>query len=90
MLTPRQCRILHLMASGLTNPQIAMRMGFSTSTIRLETIKIFRALDVHDRTSAVETARTMQMLSPHSDDETGEPTCRMAVRVISAADVSAD
>jgi hypothetical protein len=65
-------------------------MGFSTSTIRLETIKIFRALDVHDRKSAVEAAQTMQMLSPHSTDDAGEPTCRMAVRVMRVGDASVD
>jgi DNA-binding NarL/FixJ family response regulator len=72
-LTPRQCRILHLLAHGLTNPQIAARVGFSTSTVRLETLKIFRALGVHDRVRAVEAAHSLGLLV--IDDPTREPVC---------------
>jgi DNA-binding CsgD family transcriptional regulator len=73
-LTRRQCRILHLLARGLTNPQIAARVGFSTSTVRLETLTIFRALGVHDRKHAVEAAEALGLFVPE-DDPTREPTC---------------
>lgn len=72
-LTSRQCRILHLLAHGLTNPQIAARIGFSTSTVRLETLKIFRALGVHDRKRAVEAADALGLLV--IDDPSREPVC---------------
>jgi DNA-binding CsgD family transcriptional regulator len=72
-LTHRQCRILHLLAHGLTNPQIAARVGFSASTVRLETLKIYQALGVHDRQRAVEAAHALGLLT--LDDDTREPTC---------------
>jgi DNA-binding CsgD family transcriptional regulator len=62
-LTDRQMRILRLMADGLTNAQIAERISFSESTVRLETLAIFRHFDVHSRRDAAEAARLQGMLA---------------------------
>jgi len=61
-LTVRQQQILAMMANGLTNPQIASRIGFSTSTVRMESLAIYRALGVHDRQNAVTAGRSLGLL----------------------------
>jgi DNA-binding CsgD family transcriptional regulator len=52
-LTSRQLTILSLMGQKLTNDQIAGRIGFSASTVRMESLAIYRELGVHDRYDAV-------------------------------------
>ena len=56
-LTPRQLRILSLMAEGLSHAQISVRIGFSESTVRHESMTIYRMLGVTDRREAVRQAR---------------------------------
>jgi DNA-binding CsgD family transcriptional regulator len=56
-LSARQMTILHGMAEGLTNRQIAQRICFSESTVRLESMAIYRYLGVHSRGHAVAAAR---------------------------------
>jgi DNA-binding NarL/FixJ family response regulator len=55
-LTTRQHQILTYIRQGLTNDQIARSMSFSQSTIKQETMKIFRALGVTNREEAAEAA----------------------------------
>lgn len=55
-LTSRQMLILQGLADGKTNAQIAQEMILSESTIRQETVKIFRALGVHGRAEAAKRA----------------------------------
>lgn len=52
-LTEREQSVLQLMAEGLTNPQIAEQLSFSLSTIRLDTMSIYRKLGVKGRVEAV-------------------------------------
>lgn len=66
-LHERQLRILELMAEGLTNTQIAARIGFSESTVRMESLAIYRFFDVHDRHDAVIVARNSGYLPASSD-----------------------
>jgi DNA-binding CsgD family transcriptional regulator len=61
-LSCRQLQILQMMANELTNPQIASRIGFSTSTVRMESLAIYRALGVHDRQHAVVAGRALGLL----------------------------
>ena len=63
VLTPRQVRILTLMAANCTNPQIASRIGFSVSTVRMESLTIYRALGVHDRKHAVVAGRALGLVT---------------------------
>ena len=63
LLTDRQVEILRLMARGLTNVQIAKRVGFSESTVRQETMAIYRALDVRGRRAAIQLASARGMLA---------------------------
>lgn len=61
-LTDRQLRILGLMAKGLTNSQISKRVGFSESTVRQETMAIYRYFGVGGRREAVRLAGMRGML----------------------------
>lgn len=56
-LSGRQRAILAGMAEGLTNRQIAARICFSESTVRLESMAIYRYFGVHSRSGAVAAAR---------------------------------
>lgn len=56
-LTARQVIILRAMARGLTNGQIAQQISFSESTVRLESMCIYRHFGVHSRAEAVQAAR---------------------------------
>ena len=51
-LTQRQLEILRLMAMGKTNAQIASELILSESSIRQETVRIYRALGVGTRAEA--------------------------------------
>ena len=48
-LTPRQEKILDLMRSGLTNEDIAQKIGYSSSLVKQETMLIFSKLGVSGR-----------------------------------------
>ena len=53
-LTDRQKKILEMMSQGLTNAAMAIRLGFSESLVRQETVKIYRNLNVNNRHEASE------------------------------------
>ena len=61
-LTVRQTVILQAMADGLTNAQIARRINFSESTVRLESMSIYRHFGVHSRLEAVRVAQEAGVL----------------------------
>ena len=65
-LTERQLRILGLMAKGLTNSQISKRVGFSESTVRQETMAIYRYFGVGGRREAVRLAGMRGMLDANA------------------------
>jgi len=52
-LTPRQSGLLHLVAAGHTNTQIARRLGISETTVRTHLENIYERLHVSSRTAAV-------------------------------------
>lgn len=72
-LSERQRTVLTYLAQHLTNRQIAVRMGFSESTIRQETMAIYRFLHVSGRRDAVEVAHTRGLLDATGDQLLGEP-----------------
>ena len=55
-LTARQLLILAGMIDGKTNHELSLSLGFSVSTIRHETMAIFRKLEVSDRKEAAKHA----------------------------------
>jgi DNA-binding CsgD family transcriptional regulator len=52
-LTPRHWDLLHLLAAGHTNTQIARRLGISEGTVRTHLENIYARLNVSNRTAAV-------------------------------------
>jgi ATP/maltotriose-dependent transcriptional regulator MalT len=63
-LTARELEVLSLLASGMTNPEIARALTYSVSTIRMDTISIYKKLDVKGRVEAVARANALRLLTP--------------------------
>jgi DNA-binding CsgD family transcriptional regulator len=61
-LTERQQQVLELIADGMTNAQIGKYVGFSESTVKQETMRVFRYLGVTDRRAAVQAAKLRTLL----------------------------
>ena len=61
-LTDRQLDILKLMAEGKTNGSIARELAFSESTVRQETMAIYRSLGVAGREEAARVAQELGVL----------------------------
>lgn len=62
-LTPRESEVLHLVARGLSNREIAEATTLSRLTIESHTRNIYRKLAVNSRTEAVFEARSMGLLN---------------------------
>lgn len=56
ILTPRQKEVLTCLADGLSNKQIAYRLGVSEGTIKIHITLLLRALEVTNRLAAVRKA----------------------------------
>lgn len=52
-LTQRQLEVLDLMAFGKSNKDIANELGLTTGTVKMHTSRIFKTLNVQNRTEAV-------------------------------------
>lgn len=63
-LTKRQQRVLSMLARKLSNPQIALALDYSVSTIRLDTMAIYRFFGVGNRRDAVVEATRQGVLRP--------------------------
>jgi DNA-binding CsgD family transcriptional regulator len=61
-MSDRQIQILRGMVEGKTNHDLATDLGFSVSTIRHETMAIFRELGVSDRKEAAKAAQLMELI----------------------------
>jgi DNA-binding CsgD family transcriptional regulator len=61
-LSQRQILILRGMVEGKTNHELATEMGFSVSTIRHETMRIYQALSVSDRKEAAKKAIMLSLI----------------------------
>jgi LuxR family maltose regulon positive regulatory protein len=62
-LTPRETEVLHLIADGLTNQEIADQLFISYETVKVHSRNIYQKLDVGGRTQAVARARGLGLLS---------------------------
>jgi len=61
-LSQRELEVLHLMALGRTNQEIAQQLIVAPGTIKAHTASIYRKLDVANRTEAVARARQLGIL----------------------------
>jgi len=62
-LSERECQVLHLIAEGLSNREIANKLFLSLSTVKVHTFNIYSKLGVHRRTHAVAQGRALGVLS---------------------------
>jgi ATP/maltotriose-dependent transcriptional regulator MalT len=63
LLTAREHEILRLIATGMTNPQIAEQLVISAGTVKTHTLSIYRKLEVANRTQAIIRAQEQGLLS---------------------------
>ena len=63
-LTPREVEILRLVASGMTNPEIAAALFLSVRTVENHVAHILAKLGVRTRTAAVTAAGLVAPASP--------------------------
>ena len=61
-LSPRELEVLHLVALGRTNKEIAQQLIIASGTVKAHTASIYRKLDVANRTEAVARARQLGIL----------------------------
>lgn len=61
-LTPRECQVLDLLASGRTNDELARTLGVSPNTIKTHLASLFAKLEVDRRVKAIEKARFLSLI----------------------------
>lgn len=61
-LSKRELEVLALMASGLSNQEIALQLYVSLNTIKTHTSKLFEKMEVKRRTQAVEMAKRLNLI----------------------------
>lgn len=61
-VTPRECEILDLLASGQTNQELARALGVSPNTVKTHLANLFAKLEVDRRVKAIEKARFLALI----------------------------
>ena len=61
-LSKRELEVLQLMASGLSNQEIAERLFVSLNTIKTHSAQIFEKMEVKRRTQAVDMAKKLSII----------------------------
>ena len=61
-ITPRELEVLDLMASGLSNQEIADRLYVSLNTVKTHASNVFSKLDVQRRTQAIQKAKQLGLI----------------------------
>jgi len=64
-LTTREREVLHLVATGLTNHDIAAELGLSTNTVRNHVQNVLTKLGAHSKLQAAAVARAEGLLDQH-------------------------
>ena len=62
-LSERELEVMHLIANGLSNLEIARKLFLSPNTLKAHTQSIYGKLDVHTRLQAVNRARELRIIS---------------------------
>lgn len=61
-LTPRECEILDMLASGQSNKELARTLAISPHTVKTHLARIYEKLDVERRVQAIEKARWLALI----------------------------
>ncbi len=61
-ITPRELEILELIASGLSNKEIADRAFVSENTVKTHSSRVFEKLNVRRRTQAVQQGKALRLI----------------------------
>ncbi len=61
-LTPRECEILQLIASGQSNKEMARTLAISPNTVKTHLAKVYNKLAVERRVQAIEKARWLALI----------------------------
>jgi DNA-binding CsgD family transcriptional regulator len=61
-LTPRECEILQLIASGQSNKEMARALSISPNTVKTHIASVYDKLAVERRTQAVDKARWLALI----------------------------
>ena len=68
-LTPREREVLHLLARGRSNAEIARELVLGDATVKTHVARIFAKLDLHDRAQAVVLAYESGLIEPGKSDD---------------------
>jgi DNA-binding CsgD family transcriptional regulator len=61
-LSPRECEILGLLASGQSIKEMARALGISPNTVKTHVARVYEKLEVQKRMQAVEKARWLALI----------------------------
>jgi DNA-binding CsgD family transcriptional regulator len=61
-LSPRECEILTLLASGQSNKEMARTLSISPNTVKTHLARIYEKLEVERRVQAIEKARFLALI----------------------------
>ena len=61
-LSPRECEILELLASGQSNKELARTLAISPNTVKTHLARVFEKLEVRKRVAAIEKARMLAII----------------------------
>ena len=61
-LSPRECEILELLASGQSNKELARSLGISPNTVKTHIARVYEKLEVQRRVQAIEKARWLALI----------------------------
>lgn len=64
VLTPRQHRVLHLVAKGLTSQEIGRRLHISPRTVQVHRSHAMELLDVRNAVQLIRKAMAYRLLTP--------------------------
>ncbi len=68
-LSEREAEVLHLISSGMSNPEIARRLIIAVSTVKTHVKNIYRKLDVDTRYQAMERARDLNLVQLRMEND---------------------
>jgi DNA-binding CsgD family transcriptional regulator len=61
-LSPRECEILRLLASGQSNKEMARSLAISPNTVKTHLARVYGKLEVARRVQAIEKARWLRVI----------------------------